>query len=72
MSAVDRARLRARHWKRQPASTAKVIAFPGAATTARPDPFGQITADLVIAQHRTGTLPESSLVALLVAAGLRS
>jgi len=70
MTPVERARLNARHWKRRPLSASNVIAFPGA-TAASPDPFGKLTASLVIAQHRNGTLPEGVLVALLAgAAGL--
>ena len=33
-------------------------------------PFDQLTAQTVIAQHRTGTLPEGVIVALLAGVGL--
>jgi hypothetical protein len=47
-----------------------VVAFPG--SSERADPFGQLTARLIIAQHRAGTLQEGVLIALLKAAtGLR-
>jgi hypothetical protein len=47
--------------------TAKVILLPKA--KARPDPFQQLTVELVLAQFRAGTLPESVLLYLL--AGVR-
>ena len=37
----------------------------------RPSPFDQLTATLVVAQFRQGTLPEAVLVALLAGAGLQ-
>jgi hypothetical protein len=47
-----------------------VVAFPGSSKPA--DPFGALTARLIIAQHRAGTLQEGVLLALLDAAtGLR-
>jgi hypothetical protein len=47
-----------------------VVEFPG--SSKRADPFGQLTARLIIAQHRAGTLQEGVLLALLEAAtGLR-
>ena len=51
-------------------SSAKVIALP---VRRKPParPFDQLTAALVIAQHRAGTLPEGVLVALLASAGLQ-
>jgi hypothetical protein len=36
-----------------------------------PSPFDHLTATLVLAQHRAGTLPEAVLIALLAGAGLR-
>jgi hypothetical protein len=33
-------------------------------------PFQQVTARMVIAQHRAGVLPEGVIIALLVGAGL--
>jgi hypothetical protein len=47
---------------------AEVIALP---FRIKPDPFEQLTANLVIAQYRAGTLPEGVLVALLASAGLQ-
>lgn len=35
-----------------------------------PSPFDRLTARLVLARHREGTLPEGVLVALLAGAGL--
>jgi hypothetical protein len=35
-------------------------------------PFDNLTARLVLAQHRAGTLPEPVLVALLAGVGLRA
>ena len=46
---------------------AEVIPFPA---KVRPDPFKQLTANLVVAQYRAGTLPEAVIVALLAGAGL--
>jgi hypothetical protein len=66
MTAVERARLTARHWKHRPAPASNVIAFPGSTA----DPFGNLTAALVIAHHRSGTLPEGVVVALLAGAGM--
>ena len=37
----------------------------------RPAPFDQLTATLVVAQFRQGTLPEAVLLALLACAGLQ-
>jgi hypothetical protein len=51
-----------------------VVVFPGSSSVSnkRADPFGQLTARLIIAQYRAGTLQEGVLVALLEAAtGLR-
>jgi hypothetical protein len=47
---------------------AEVIALP---FKVKPDPFKQLTANLVIAQYRAGILPEGVLVALLANAGLQ-
>jgi hypothetical protein len=40
-------------------------------TRIEPDPFKQLTANLVIARYRAGALPECVLVALLASAGLQ-
>ena len=37
---------------------------------AKPDPFQQLTVELVLAQFRAGTLPEAMLLYLLVGVGL--
>lgn len=66
-AAVERARLVARRWKHRPAPASNVIAFPGAPAAS---PFGNLTASLVIAQHRAGTLPEGIVVALLAGVGM--
>jgi hypothetical protein len=50
--------------------TAKVIQLPTA--KAKPDPFQQLTVELVLAQFRAGTLPEAMLLYLLAGAGLLS
>jgi hypothetical protein len=47
---------------------AEVIPLPA---KVRPDPFKQLTAKLVIAQYREGTLPEAVLLALMACAGLQ-
>ena len=47
---------------------AEVIPLP---LKGKPDPFKQLTANLVIAQYRAGILPEGVLVALLASAGLQ-
>jgi hypothetical protein len=47
---------------------AEVIALP---FRIKPDPFKQLTANLVIAQYRAGILPEAVIVALLASAGLQ-
>jgi hypothetical protein len=47
--------------------TAQVIPLPTA--KAKPDPFQQLTVELVLAQFRAGTLPEAVLLYLL--AGVR-
>ena len=47
---------------------AEVIPLP---LRIEPDPFNQLTANLVIAQYRAGTLPEDVIVALLASAGLQ-
>jgi hypothetical protein len=44
---------------------AKVIAFPRLPHAL--SPFDRLTATLIVAQHRAGTLPEAILVALLAA-----
>jgi hypothetical protein len=50
-------------------SSANVVDFPSKFNAT--SPFQQLTARLVIAQHRAGCLPEAVIVALLVGAGLR-
>jgi hypothetical protein len=50
-------------------ATAKVIAFPASLKTVE-DPFEHLTATLVMAQHRAGTLPDAVLLALLQGAGV--
>ena len=49
--------------------TAKVILLPTA--KAKPDPFQQLTVELVLAQFRADTLPEAMLLYLLAGAGYR-
>ena len=39
-------------------------------SSSHPRPFDRLTAELVLAQHRAGTLPESVLVYLLAGVGL--
>jgi hypothetical protein len=46
-----------------------VVEFPR--SSKRADPFGHLTARLIIAQHRAGTLQEGVLLYLLAGAGLR-
>lgn len=36
-----------------------------------PSPFDGLTANLVLAQYRAGTLPEAVIVAMMASAGLR-
>jgi hypothetical protein len=50
-------------------NSAKVIRLPVKLKATAP--FDRLTAWMVIAQHRAGTLPEGVLVALLAGAGLR-
>jgi hypothetical protein len=66
--AVERARNAARRWKHRPLTGGNVIALPPrAASTA---PFDRLTASLVMAQFRAGTLHENVLLALPANAGL--
>jgi len=37
----------------------------------RPTPYDELTAALILRQHREGTLPEGIVVALLASAGVR-
>ena len=46
----------------------EVIAFPG--KPASGSPFDRLTVQLILAQHRNGTLQESVLLALLAGVGL--
>ena len=46
-----------------------VIDFPNSITTS---PFDKLTVEIVLAQHRAGTLPEAVLIFLLAGVGLRS
>jgi hypothetical protein len=48
-------------------AASNVLPFPNATE----DPFGTLTARLVIERFREGTLPEAVVVALLSGAGLR-
>lgn len=50
-------------------SSAKVIRLPTAHNTR--SPFDELTASLVLAQYRAGTLPEGVIVAMMASAGLR-
>ena len=50
-------------------SSANVVDFPSKLNAA--SPFQQLTARMVIAQHRAGVLPEAVIVALLANAGLQ-
>jgi hypothetical protein len=68
MTAVERARLNARHWKQRPTSGANVIAFPGA--TCRLDPSAQLTTAMVLERHRAGTLDAGIVAALLAGCGV--
>jgi hypothetical protein len=47
---------------------ANVVAFPGSSKPV--DPFGQLTARLIIAQYRAGTLDPAVVEALLLGVGL--
>jgi hypothetical protein len=47
-----------------------VIDFPIKSTTT--SPFDKMTVEIVLAQHRAGTLPEAVLIFLLAGVGLRS
>jgi hypothetical protein len=50
-------------------NSANVIPFPSKIQPSR-SPFDQLTAELILAQYRAGTLPEAILVALLAGVGL--
>lgn len=53
-------------------SSAKVVQLRPSDKANPPDPFDHLTANLVLAQFRAGTLPEGVFVALLAAStGLR-
>lgn len=52
-------------------SSAKVIQLRPGNKTNPPRPFDQLTANLVLAQFRAGTLPEAVMVAMMASAGLR-
>jgi len=83
--AVEAARLRNRRWKhprKHRRNGDNVIPFrpdegihrSSAAdeiSSPCPSPFDQLTAALVLAQYRAGTLPEGVIVALLASAGLQ-
>jgi hypothetical protein len=85
MSPVERARLRARHWKHRPSIAGNVVplhpmiddGFHGSradtdiSVPSISRPFDKFTQELVLAQYRAGTLPESVIVALLAGAGLQ-
>jgi hypothetical protein len=47
----------------------EVIAFP--AKTASGSPFDRLTVQVILAQHRNGTLQEGVLLALLAGVGLQ-
>jgi hypothetical protein len=50
-------------------NSANVVDFPSKLNAV--SPFQQLTARMVIAQYRTGSLPEAVIVALLAGAGLQ-
>jgi hypothetical protein len=86
MRPVERARLRARHWKRRPPiGSGNVVPLrPGldlgihmsraASEISSPSarPFAQLTTARVVDKFRRGVLPEAILIALLAGAGLQT
>jgi hypothetical protein len=46
-----------------------VVDFP-IKSTATSSPFGNLTVEIILAQHRAGTLPEAVLLYLLAGVGL--